>query len=413
MLVPPEEDTETDESVGSWLTSSDGGESGADDESEGDDFSGVRAAETSPARVEPDRWDACCTALARLLRDRPTLPADASEPGRSMVDVETPWRLPLYSCPFKQCTFHTDERQRFLEHLGTSTGASPHYAQIRAHCEPCLSVAEPLDCVHRAVALLEQDRIPCIGPATTRRALRTVTTYYNDTKIKAIVCFVCGQIHSTMEGPSGIDPATGAVVRPRSHISLQSRRWLQEVERNSPGTLLNNCSFELWRKRYMHGKFEEDTPAHERADIFATRAPTGTTPGTAYSHSEWCVRLPLAAGEVGSDVALFGVTEDVRCNAPDQGARHRGDALGPLPHCRRLCEFCEVPICRECAHGLAKFDERAKPCSTVPMALANDHYYGYVFAALAKGEVTWLECAAASLVWTTIMVYYLEQPYGH
>ena len=180
LLVPPEEDTETDESVGSWLTSSDGGESGADDESEGDDFSGVHAAETSPARVEPDRWDACCTALARLLRDRPTLPADASEPGRSMVDVETPWRLPLYSCPFKQCTFHTDERQQFLEHLGTSTGASPHYAQIRAHCEPCLGVAEPLDCVYRAIALLEQDRIPCIGPATTRRALRTVTTYYND-----------------------------------------------------------------------------------------------------------------------------------------------------------------------------------------------------------------------------------------
>ena len=47
------------------------------------------------------------------------------------------------------------------------------------------------------------------------------------------------------------------------------------------------------------------------------------------------------------------------------------------------------------------------------MSLANDHYYGYVDQYLVEHRVTWLECAAASVVWTTMLVYYLEEPYGH
>ena len=47
------------------------------------------------------------------------------------------------------------------------------------------------------------------------------------------------------------------------------------------------------------------------------------------------------------------------------------------------------------------------------MALANDNYYGYALKLLIEKRITWLECAAASLVWTTIMVYYLEAPHGH
>ena len=47
------------------------------------------------------------------------------------------------------------------------------------------------------------------------------------------------------------------------------------------------------------------------------------------------------------------------------------------------------------------------------MALANDNYYGYALKLLVNKHITWLECAAANLVWTTIMVYYLERPHGH
>ena len=47
------------------------------------------------------------------------------------------------------------------------------------------------------------------------------------------------------------------------------------------------------------------------------------------------------------------------------------------------------------------------------MALANDNYYGYISSLLVSQQVTWLECACANLVWSTILVYYLEEPYGH
>ena len=47
------------------------------------------------------------------------------------------------------------------------------------------------------------------------------------------------------------------------------------------------------------------------------------------------------------------------------------------------------------------------------MALANDNFYGYALKLLAEESITWLECAAASLVWTTMIVYYFEKPYGH
>ena len=47
------------------------------------------------------------------------------------------------------------------------------------------------------------------------------------------------------------------------------------------------------------------------------------------------------------------------------------------------------------------------------MSLSNDHYYGHVNRFLVENAVTWLECAAASVCWGTMLVYYLEDPYGH
>ena len=47
------------------------------------------------------------------------------------------------------------------------------------------------------------------------------------------------------------------------------------------------------------------------------------------------------------------------------------------------------------------------------MSVTNDHYYGYVGRFLIENKVTWLECAAASVCWSTMLVYYLEEPFGH
>ena len=47
------------------------------------------------------------------------------------------------------------------------------------------------------------------------------------------------------------------------------------------------------------------------------------------------------------------------------------------------------------------------------MSLCNDHYYGHVNRFIVDEKVTWLECAASCMVWSTILVFYLELPYGH
>ena len=47
------------------------------------------------------------------------------------------------------------------------------------------------------------------------------------------------------------------------------------------------------------------------------------------------------------------------------------------------------------------------------MSLSNDHYYGHANRYIVENNVTWLECAASCMVWSTMLVYYLEAPYGH
>ena len=126
--------------------------------------------------------------------------------------------------------------------------------------------------------------------AATRRALRALTMVFNDEKVKALVCFVCGQIHTTVgssvpedckdESSSG---SHGAI----RYFGLAFLRWLEST---CPGTLLNNCSYELWQKRYQesedcNSKYTRNLLAwslgrHIRRcrQVPATLSPTGVLP---------------------------------------------------------------------------------------------------------------------------------------
>ena len=75
----------------------------------------------------------------------------------------------------------------------------------------------------------------------------------------------------------------------------------------------------------------------------------------------------------------------------------------------RMCSRCKVPICRSCSRLLWQANGK----SNVPMALANDNWYGYVQDIIARMDVRWIECACASICWTTQIIYQLEEPYGH
>ena len=47
------------------------------------------------------------------------------------------------------------------------------------------------------------------------------------------------------------------------------------------------------------------------------------------------------------------------------------------------------------------------------MSISSDHYYGHVSRFIEENNVTWLECAACCMVWSTMLVYYLEAPHGN
>ena len=75
----------------------------------------------------------------------------------------------------------------------------------------------------------------------------------------------------------------------------------------------------------------------------------------------------------------------------------------------RVCGRCKVPVCTSCRILLCQANGK----SNVPMSLANDNWYGYVQEIIARLNVRWIECACASICWTTQIIYHLEEPYGY
>ena len=441
-------------------------------------FLNVRAREDNLHPTEQDRRADACNELRRHLRDRPTAPPSWADANVPLQDVNQGIRLALFSCPFKGCRYSTDDRVDFLHHL--SSQESPHYEIVQHACEDCFpgnaTWRRRLACIEEAVRLTEIGGFPLTGKCINRRTMRNLTrNRYNDKEIKALVCFVCGEIHCTAAGPEHLveqrgefvmDPDTGKPkTERRSHIEYRSAKWFQQL---NPASLLNNCSFELWDKRYVNNAYEEKKTERKRQkqnenlrpasvdaqgegsvhgasnperqqdandleeaaskppdgekpedkrrqNVFVktNRVPQAPGPGVdeAYLKSEWCLRLPMLEDPKKRSVELFGCTEDVTCSACPSTQQHEKE-LTEEPFCRTLCPHCKVPVCTECRVSLCNFNENSK-VSSVPKALANDNFYGYVHKLLVQKAVTWLECTAASCVWSTILVYYIEQPYGH
>ena len=47
------------------------------------------------------------------------------------------------------------------------------------------------------------------------------------------------------------------------------------------------------------------------------------------------------------------------------------------------------------------------------MHLSHDHYYDHVSRYIVDHNITWPDCAPCCTVWSTMLVYYLEAPYGN
>ena len=399
--VPFQTETQSNES------SSESSESSEDDKSE-EHFFRATANKSRNHQTEQDIHAQCAKKLAEHLRNRPTLPACPINPKNSFTEVDLAIRLPLYSCPFKMCTFGTDNKREFLLHVGSRAGK--HIKTIKQCCAPKFRDFHPIEWVSEAVATIERNNFPCIGLATTRRALRTLTKVYNDESIKAVACFSCGCLYTTLQGPEAIDwDREETLLPPIRDIFYLDAKYLRKIELERKGTLLNNLAFELWHERYVREHFiQKRHPQQQqsRECILRTgRCPSETNNDPAYEKSEWSIQLPIHLEEgLNLDfITLMGVTEDVICKTKENEKQK---------FCTPMCNKCTVPICRHCYFGLINYNA-SNGHSTVPLALANDNYYGYVCKELVRHQATWLECAAAGLVWTTIIVFYLESPYGH
>ena len=132
--------------------------------------------------------------------------------------------------------------------------------------------------------------MPDIGVATDRRTFRHVQEHAGDDRIHSLVCFVCAQIRTTCSGYPRID-----LSKPPDAEGAQNREidaWgpgaLRRLEENAPGTLLNNCSYDLWRARYVHQK-----NSNTRVNPLSAIEPQGS-----FFHSHCCLIVFVILGGV-------------------------------------------------------------------------------------------------------------------
>ena len=63
-----------------------------------------------------------------------------------------------------------------------------------------------------------------------------------------------------------------------------------------------------------------------------------------------------------------------------------------------------------CLHISSSEEDKAV---TIPASLANDNFFGFALDIVYKYKVRYIECAAASPVFTSLITYYVEGDKGH
>ena len=107
--------------------SSDSAESNAENIDD-DLYFQVAAATPTPGEkpVEEDIIRKRCADLRLCLRDRPCLPLNKDNEPLSGEDLAKGIQLPMYSCPWKDCTFCSNDRTFFLHHVAGGVRDTTH-----------------------------------------------------------------------------------------------------------------------------------------------------------------------------------------------------------------------------------------------------------------------------------------------
>ena len=305
--------------------------------------------------------------LAGKLRDRPLLPPDPEDARSSWLDVHSGVKLPVAHCAFIRCTWtgkHSSDIERHLKQA--------HDKDFRECCELNLraDVPDEEDSDERwrangyycqAIAEIEREQMPLIGPSVDRRTFQHVTELYNDAKVKCLVCLVCACKKTMM-------------CETNREIEYVAGKWLEEV---SEEAMLSNLHFSQFRSRY------------------ATQEPLDRVPDFEEGNDHWEWRRTWRPSE-GPGFDILCCPEDLYTTKACEHEEHV------------LCPTCQFPICRDCRIQMQKEEGAA-----VPQALANDNWYGYANEVIVQWEVRWIEMAVVLPFWTTMIVYYLEGDRGH
>ena len=126
---------------------------------------------------------------------------------------------------------------------------------------------------------------------------------------------------------------------------------------------------------------------------------TNHSPAANVNSSPW-MRTLLWADCAGHKqcMKLICCPEDAQCP-------HRQHSL------EELCAKCRVPLCNNCT---VLFRKNSTLQQRVPrMALANDNFVGFLSDFWRNHKPRWIEMAAATPVWTSLMAFYVEGDKGH
>ena len=151
------------------------------------------------------------------------MPPKSHDLGASWEDVASGVRLPVWHCAFEGCGWHSDSNDVLVNHLDV-------HSRLFTECRGsgCFAnVYSNMDLYEEAIACIERDQFPLVGPSVDRRCIEMLTREYNDDQIHQLICFVCGQSKTRTPGK-------------HSEIERQNAGWL--VERG-PETLEANLGW--------------------------------------------------------------------------------------------------------------------------------------------------------------------------
>ena len=243
------EDPHIQSGVGEVEVEEAGDQMSTDEELEGETNIQVQAGKTW--QTDQDREDEAVCKLVGLLRDRPLMPIDLTDPEgvRSWADASTGNFLPLVHGAFKGCAWTGDTLGELQTHLCTVhalclSGVLHSCALQKKVCE------ENLAWYCAAIRKIEQENMSVVSPSIDRRTIAHIQQVYSSDTIQMLICFCCAAKKLAL--------ATADL----SEIGFYYGCQLMGLPKK---TLEDNLGLREFQRRYGHGvAFQSPTGLEDR-----------------------------------------------------------------------------------------------------------------------------------------------------